>query len=249
VETDNDEKGAQASAAEENGGCLCVALKQKREPEVKEVNLVQTSCRMLIWVMAAAALTFVSPRFVDGSIVGSPHDLSGRGWGTNEICVFCHTPHNAKSPQLAPLWNHTSTTATYTLYSSPTMDQPTLQPRSHSKHCLSCHDGTVAIDSYGSRTGTNFMPGTPGTPGSRNLGTDLSDDHPVSVYWNHQTYNGGNPVCGLNCHTVFNPDAMPFYDRYLECATCHEPHLKYPNPKMLRAPLAGSEICQICHGK
>jgi predicted CXXCH cytochrome family protein len=199
--------------------------------------------------MTAAALTFVSFPSFAGTIVGSQHDLSGQGWGTNEICIFCHTPHNAKSPQLAPLWNHESTTATYTLYSSPTMDQTPLHPRTPSKHCLSCHDGTVAIDSYGSRTGSNFMPGTPGVPGSVNLGTDLSDDHPVSVYWDHQTYNGGNPTCALECHTVFEPDAMPFYQRYLECATCHEPHNKYPHPKFLRRPLAGSEICQICHGK
>jgi predicted CXXCH cytochrome family protein len=205
---------------------------------------------MLIWVMTAAAFAIAPILSWAGTVIGSKHDLSGNGWGTNEICIFCHTPHNAKSPQLAPLWNHASTTATYTLYSSPTMDQTPLQPRNPSKHCLSCHDGTVAVDSYGSRTGTNLMPGTPGNPGSPNLGTNLSDDHPVSVYWNHQTYNGGNPVCALECHTVFTPDAMPFYNRYLECATCHEPHNKYDaNPKMLRRPLASSEICQICHGK
>lgn len=198
---------------------------------------------MLAWVMTAA-LTLVSPPSFAGSIVDSPHNLSGRGWGTDEICIFCHTPHNAKTPQLAPLWNHESTTATFTLYSSPTMDETPLQPRNPSKHCLSCHDGTVAIDSYGSRTGTNLMTGT------AMLGTDLSDDHPVSVYWDHQTYNGGNPSCTLECHRSFDPDAMPFYDRYLECATCHEPHNKYDaNPKFLRKALSGSEICQVCHGK
>jgi hypothetical protein len=160
---------------------------------------------MLVRVMTAAALAFVSFPSFAGTIVGTKHDLSGRGWGTNEICVFCHTPHNAKSPQLAPLWNHASTTATYTLYSSPTMDETPLQPRSPSKSCLSCHDGTVATDSYGNRTGTNLMPGTPGTPGSQNLGTDLSDDHPVSVYWDHQTYNATRHA-RWNA-TVFEPDA------------------------------------------
>jgi predicted CXXCH cytochrome family protein len=213
-----------------------------------ELTPVRHSIRAFAWIMSAVAVIVV-PHLSGATVVGSKHDLSGMGWGTNEICIFCHTPHNAKSPQLAPLWNHASTTATYTLYSSPTMDQAPLQPRSPSKHCLSCHDGTVAIDSYGSRTGEHFMPGTPGTQGSPNLGTNLSDDHPVSVYWDHQTYNGGNPTCALECHTVFEPDAMPFFDRYLECATCHEPHVKYANPKMLRRPLAGSQICQICHGK
>lgn len=182
------------------------------------------------------------------------HDFSGRGYGTSEICVFCHTPHNAKSPQLAPLWNHASTTATYTLYGSPTMDRTPQQPGYSSKSCLSCHDGTVAIDSYGSRTGANLMPGTPGTPHSPNLGTDLSDDHPVGVQWAHQTCTSSAfPCCTLECHTSLEPDGMPFYgtrgNRSMECATCHEPHMKYSNPKMLRRPLANSEICLTCHGK
>ena len=35
----------------------------------------------------------------------------------------------------------------------------------------------------------------------------------------------------------------PQDDRYLECATCHEPHNKYDgNQKMLRRPLAGSAV-------
>jgi len=216
---------------------------------------VKTSCRMMVWIMAAAAITIVPILSRAGTVVGTKHDLSAQGLGTNEICIFCHTPHNAKSPQLAPLWNHASTTATYTLYSSPTMDRTPLQPRNSSKHCLSCHDGTVAIDSYGSRTGTNLMPGIPGTPGSPNMGTDLSDDHPVSVQWSHQTCTSGTmPCCTLECHTSLDPDGMPFYgtsgNRYLECATCHEPHNKYDaNQKMLRRPLAGSDICLTCHGK
>ena len=186
------------------------------------------------------------------SITGSPHDFSGRGWGNNEICVFCHAPHNAKTPQLAPLWNHTSTTATYILYDTPTMDQKTVQPRGRSKVCLSCHDGTIAIDSFGNRTGTHFA------GGNANLGTNLANDHPISVPWTHQTFNGSYnaPPCA-NCHNFFGPLAynLPFDGHghaYLECSTCHEPHDRHPsysNGKMLRRQLAGSAICLHCHGK
>jgi predicted CXXCH cytochrome family protein len=43
---------------------------------------------------------------------------------------------------------------------------------------------------------------------------------------------------------------LPFYERYLECSTCHEPHNKYPAyTKMLRKTLDGSVICLSCHGK
>ncbi|MEW6719747.1 MAG: cytochrome c3 family protein [Thermodesulfobacteriota bacterium] len=211
--------------------------------------------RILVRVAGVAASMLFSASSL-ATITGSMHDFSARGYGTDEICVFCHTPHNAKTPQLAPLWNHATTVATYTLYSSPTMNVPVGQPGNASKSCLSCHDGSVAIDSYGSRTGTNLMPGTPGIPGSPNLGIDLSDDHPVGIQWVHQTCPtgpGSEHCCTLECHTSLDPDGMPFYgtyhNRYMECATCHEPHLKYSNPKMLRRPLAGSEICLTCHAK
>jgi predicted CXXCH cytochrome family protein len=182
-------------------------------------------------------------------VTGSKHDFSGKGWGSNEICMFCHTPHNAKTDggmTVYPLWNHTMSTATYTLYSSSSLKQTPLQPRGSSKLCLSCHDGTVATDSYGSHGGTQFLSGT------SNLGTDLSNDHPISIYWDHQTLNGAVPCS--NCHAFHGSLAynLPFYNRYLECATCHEPHDKYPaysNGKMLRKQLGQSAICLHCHGK
>jgi predicted CXXCH cytochrome family protein len=203
----------------------------------------------VVAVLPALILLPASRPFA-GSIVGTPHDLSGMGWGTNEICIFCHTPHNAKTPQLAPLWNHASTTATYTLYSSPTMDVPVGQPGDASKFCLSCHDGTVAIDSYGSRTGTNFMPGTPGVPGSKNLGTDLSDDHPVGIEFLHQTVFP-TPYCPT-CHNFSGSPPPPtgielrFYNRKVECGSCHNPHSNTLT-KFLRKTVTGSAICRHCH--
>jgi len=198
-----------------------------------------------------AAILLPPPLSFAGSIVGTVHDLSGRGWGTNEICIFCHTPHNAKTPQLAPLWNHASTTATYVLYGSPTMDQTPEQPGNASKSCLSCHDGTVAIDAYGSRAGTNFMPGAPGSPGGKNLGTDLSDDHPVGVYWDHQTLMP-TPTCAT-CHASghHSPPSpvggeLRFYNRRVECGSCHNAHSN-DQTKFLRKTVAGSAICLHCH--
>jgi hypothetical protein len=107
-------------------------------------------------------------------ITGSAHDFSGQGWGTIEICQPCHTPHNASIALPVVLWNHEVTAATYTLYTSPTMNATTGQPDGVSRACLSCHDGTVALDSFGGATGTNFI------GGDANFGTDLSNDHPVS---------------------------------------------------------------------
>src|SRR3989338_4193241 len=65
-----------------------------------------------------------------------------------EICVYCHTPHGANGTINAPLWNRTNKANTYTLYNIPlTSGQAPTQPGVSSLTCLSCHDGTVAIDS------------------------------------------------------------------------------------------------------
>ena len=72
--------------------------------------------------------------------------------------------------------------ANYRIYQSSTFDAPASQPTGASKLCLSCHDGTIALGRVLSRAdrirmvGGDFMPA-----GLTNLGTDLSDDHPVSI--------------------------------------------------------------------
>ena len=75
------------------------------------------------------------------AISGSAHDFSGKGWGSTELCIFCHTPHFAQtSITQAPLWNHSNTVvAAYTLYSSPSLAAALSQPSGQSKICLSCH--------------------------------------------------------------------------------------------------------------
>ena len=65
-----------------------------------------------------------------------------------EICVYCHTPHGANSQVDAPLWNRTVNTGTYQIYDKPrTLNRPIGQPGPNSLTCLSCHDGTISIDS------------------------------------------------------------------------------------------------------
>jgi hypothetical protein len=64
-----------------------------------------------------------------------------------EVCVFCHTPHGANSAANMPLWNHTLSSVTYTTYGQTTSGQLAGLPGPNSVMCLSCHDGTVAIDS------------------------------------------------------------------------------------------------------
>ncbi len=211
-------------------------------------------------VVAIVLLTFATTcSFAEVS--GSAHDFASGGIGT-EICIFCHTPHNADQTILeAPLWNHELSAETnYTLYDSETMNQaPPDEPLGISKLCLSCHDGTVAIDSFGNQTGTQkILPGEPAY-----IGTDLSDDHPISILWGlqHRTiFSGSGPVhCG-KCHDNIGegPEKLPlpFYtygggrgSARLECSTCHDPHNNGANEKLLRKPNDNSELCFWCHNK
>jgi predicted CXXCH cytochrome family protein len=180
-------------------------------------------------------------------IAGSAHDFVGDGWNpTEEICIVCHTPHDADmTVPDSPLWNHDVTEAVYSVYSSPTMDVPVGQPGFVSKLCLSCHDGTVALDSFGGAAGDDYI-------GSEfKIDTDLRDDHPVGIDWEHQTQEV-LPSCS-GCHFVHLPSSYvgpPFFDGKLECATCHDVHNQgAPEPGLLRRTLAGSLLCLWCHGK
>jgi hypothetical protein len=123
---------------------------------------------------------------------------------TAEICVFCHTPHGGDNNAAVPIWNRRlSDPATYTRYSSlgtSTFDATEAPVGSVTIACLSCHDGTQAIDSVinapgsggydpnGARIGNAFV-GDDQVNGMlhpdvvQNLGTDLSNDHPVSMQY------------------------------------------------------------------
>lgn len=162
---------------------------------------------------------------VQAGISGSKHDLTANGTGGNhitgngtdpapEICVFCHTPHGSNSSIKAPLWNKNNTSAGLTTYSqtnSSTMDG-TVVTGGVSLACLSCHDGTQAMDMMINRPGSGGW--TDGLTAARgygtaqytwsanvdgkmqagvfNLGTDLTNDHPIQV----QYCGGGMTLSG-----------------------------------------------------
>ncbi len=197
----------------------------------------------------------ISISYLFPQVTGSAHDFSGTGWSNGEICVVCHTPHNADiSVVTAPLWNHELSTSSYTVYSSPTMDESVPQPLGISKLCLSCHDGTIATDNYGGNmNGVNFI------TSSANLGTDLSNDHPISITWTHNTVgriSGNTWGHCTSCHDNIGEDPakfpMPFYSYdggityKVECSSCHDPHYN-GHDKMLRLSNDKSNICMTCH--
>ena len=199
--------------------------------------------KLLPRTLPAAALLLV-PMVTMAGIVGTQHDLSTKGWGSTELCIFCHTPHNAnKSVSEAPLWNHKVTTAYFTPYSSPTFNATMGQPGGSSKLCLSCHDGTVAVDSFGNANGSTMI------SSASQIGPDLSADHPISfAYTPTLAANDGKLVIPVSSSKVDAAGLLPLFNTLLECGTCHDAH-ENVNQHFLRVANTGSALCLKCHNK
>jgi predicted CXXCH cytochrome family protein len=130
--------------------------------------------------------------------------------GTNEVCVFCHTPHGSNTAVAAPLWNKATPASSYSVYStsvSSTIDGQiaTGGIGSVSIACLSCHDGSQAMNNMINQPGSggynasganmsgSWTAGTGPTPvntgtgilgsGVGNLGANLVNDHPISIQY------------------------------------------------------------------
>lgn len=206
------------------------------------------------------------------AITGTKHDLSTSGGGTikstdqTEICVFCHTPHDAIKNDNIPLWNHTlSTTATYGVYTSPTFNGTaadlggvTSTNAAVSNLCLSCHDGTVAVNAMNNPSNarpTTTMTGGSGAgsafigTGATNLGsaTDaLKNDHPVNF-----TYDAALATADGGLKDPATLTGVKLYSGKVQCASCHDPHTSAdPSGKaFLRVSMNASTLCLTCHNK
>ncbi len=201
------------------------------------------------YFMVVTFLMFFGQLAMAQTITGSAHDFSDDSWNTSgQICLVCHTPHNADvTVTNAPLWNHETTMATFSTYSSASMDATTGQPDASSKLCLSCHDGTVAVDNFGNQTGgSHFL------SGNSNIGTDLSDDHPISFTYDvalsaidHGLYNPTITNSGLG--GTISGDLL--IGNQVQCASCHDVHNGSGVDKLLRKTNDASALCLTCHNK
>jgi predicted CXXCH cytochrome family protein len=191
------------------------------------------------------------PSFAADTILNSKHDLSAAGPGDiravteTEVCMFCHTPHRGTGEN--PLWNHSLSTTTYKLYESSTTKATIGQPTGASKLCLSCHDGTVALGKLSSRAnniqmrnGVTIMP-----VGASNLGTDLSDDHPISFTYDSALVSANGQ---LKDPSTLNDKVKLDHNGQLQCTSCHDPHNNQYG-KFLVDDNRGSALCVACHNK
>ena len=158
-----------------------------------QIKSLSAGVMFLIFAMIMVTLGVLSWTDAKADITVTPHNLSSAGVGqTSEICVFCHTPHGGDTNASVPLWNKTlAAPSSYTTYDSlgtSSNDGDIAPVGSVSIACLSCHDGTQAIDSLINEPGSGFdSAGFIADPGFMTgdpvLGTDLQDDHPIGVQY------------------------------------------------------------------
>lgn len=113
------------------------------------------------WVSGLALAMISGAVFAAATgIAATKHNLSSSGTGpnhttgTDQICVFCHTPHGSDTSAAVPLWNKNLPAGnSYTVYNSVSSSATSTidgtiaaNVGSVSLACLSCHDGTQAMD-------------------------------------------------------------------------------------------------------
>lgn len=206
------------------------------------------------------------------------------GPGFNRICIYCHTPHHSLKPADAlagvnpvgyvPLWNHAiTTTPSWTLYDNGADDPSDPQhfadstllattPGSVSLLCLSCHDGSVAVNQYGflpaaaeeRHQGADvFMLNT--SRASIGFGGDLSNHHPIGFdYASVSSATGGadteiaDPLTAMGATGKSIGDLL--WGGKMECGTCHDVHNSQNDGRKLTwVEDTNSAFCLTCHIK
>lgn len=168
----------------------------------------------------------------------APNDLGG----TDQICVFCHTPHSA-TPD-SPLWNRPDPIGpngdgTFPVYGQTLglplgiKDDPSLTgygtadyPNGASRMCLSCHDGATSIGVLLGGAPIVMLSGSETITNPAAV-IDLETSHPVSFKYNQTVID-----------TLLDPSAYqlpdgtvdtPLDKGQMQCTTCHDPHVDTRN--------------------
>jgi hypothetical protein len=234
---------------------------------------------LLALVLLVAALGW--GKVPKSTIAGSHHDLrvgpdtdpdpnvTTPQWtgASFTLCSFCHIAHKPGATPTGPgdlLWNHElSTVASYGVYSntwtgtfdgSATIaDVGTSGGTTASSLCLSCHDGTVAVNNwYEPVTSSTFAPisETPAyfIPAGAVI-RDLTKTHPVNFVYDAALATADGGLATPNS-TLFVDDSeeVPLFNGRMECATCHDPHNGNSGifTRDFPAQPSGS-FCTFCH--
>jgi len=214
----------------------------------------------------------------------------------DRLCIFCHAPHHAYRLSTAgalgtgplapadytylPLWNHTVTTQSFIPYNNGP-DEPVDGPKrsqaidnfdrigASSLLCLSCHDGTIAVNEYGHAPQDTKSRSAGGSTISAqyNIGKDgyLANHHPIgfpyaAVATDTEIIDPNVAVFDHSLDAFYgSPAVFPvpqepvanfLWGGKMECTTCHAVHNKgNSGEKLLYVSDQNSNLCFSCHAK
>ena len=237
--------------------------------------------KKLTVLLALGAAVALMPSVSKATILGSGHDFTPTGgyglaatnglarfvWGGetntyNNPCQVCHIPHKAQTYSVshAPLWNHKLSSSTYVTYdanNSASFKGGTITLGS-SIACLSCHDGSVAINQTAGYTGskTNSLNGAAVFAPSFAVETvggasDLRNMHPIGVSYSACITGGDSDL--QDPSTGLLPKMLKGSSKNVECASCHDIHRTTGASATvshdLIVDLEGGALCLACHKK
>jgi predicted CXXCH cytochrome family protein len=205
-----------------------------------------------VLVLGAAVLFSGQVSAQKSAMLNGKHDVRATG-NTGDACGACHTPHGANTSYKAVLWNrsYVPTAATFTSYDATT--NPDFKggavslgsSSALSLLCMSCHDGTSALNAViNTPAGTVYRTGT--ATAATNLGTDLTNDHPVGFSYDASITGQGTPAKLIQTP---DPTKVKLFgaagSRRVECGSCHDAHSTAAG--FLRSPNTNSSLCLACH--
>jgi predicted CXXCH cytochrome family protein len=171
-----------------------------------------------------------------------------------------------------PLWNHALTPnyASYTMYQNgpgaPTVGAKASQailngmtPGSGSLLCLSCHDGSVAVNSYGNLAQLSVSGGGSVIGTAFQIGKDayLGNHHPIGFDYDAVRAGalGDTEIRSADTAQLGGAGAVRNHlfgtgNSRMECGTCHSVHNKgNTGERLLWRSDTQSRLCLTCHDK
>ena len=138
--------------------------------------VVRLTVMSALGALAVAAAPDTTP---DLGLSGTKHDFTLLGLSATEQCTVCHTPSSEGEPDEGALWDESAESVEpYRMF-----DSSRGVPGAASLFCLSCHDGSSAIDAFGGMDIGHSMNEIGG--GRAVIGRDrnLTGDHPIGVVY------------------------------------------------------------------
>lgn len=247
---------------------------------------------MTLGILALVGTVAYAGTTPGSGIYDTVHDLSGaRGdnYGgadhQDRVCIWCHAPHHtldlsdAPTYDYLPLWNHeVSTYASFDTYNagdgqpdddaghySTSTDLLSTgdQPGSVSRLCLSCHDGTVAVNAYGTAADARTTSRGAGDTDIQDVGLNyrigaggsLANHHPIGFDYDtvadvDDEIADVDTLIGAQDASNWQQIGDLLYGGQMECVTCHDVHnTKNKGETLLWESDVHSAFCCTCHLK